>query len=300
VTATLELRSGAEPFPGYRLKRLRGRGGFAEVWEAETASGSLVALKFMPTRDGHSAALEVRSIQAMKQLRHPHLIRIERVWTQKGYIVIAMELADGSLLDLLECYLQEYGTPIAPDLVCTYLRQAALALDFLNTRRHTFEGKTVGFQHCDVKPANMLVIGDTVKLADYGLATATTSTSTFHRRAGTLDFAPPEIFQGMLSDRSDQYALAVTYYILRTGNLPFPKKPMSFTKSYIRPAPDLRLLPEAERTVLTRALAPVPQDRWPSSMEMIDQLGRLFAPQPEDAGSGARGSGAFRLSKPGF
>jgi serine/threonine protein kinase len=296
VTLTLELRTGTEPFPGYRLKRLRGRGGFAEVWEAETPDGCRVALKFMATRNPRAAADEVRSIQALSQLRHPHLIRVDRVWTQAGYIVLAMELADGSLMDLLSAYLQEFGTPIEPEQVCLYLTQAAKALDFLNSRQHAFEGKIVAFQHCDVKPANMLLIGDKVKLADYGLATATTASTTYHRKAGTTDFAGPEIFQGTLTERSDQFALAVTYCLLRTGRFPFPECRGGFKSSYVRPAPDLAGMPDCERALVARALAPVPQDRWSSCSEMMAQLDRLFSP-PEYTVAGGK---TPRPSYPGY
>ena len=45
--------AGSEPFPGYRLLRLRGRGGFATVWEASSPSGERVALKFMSSGNAH-------------------------------------------------------------------------------------------------------------------------------------------------------------------------------------------------------------------------------------------------------
>jgi serine/threonine protein kinase len=98
----------------------------------------------------------------------------------------------------------------------------------------------------------------------------------FHRKAGTLDYAPPEIFQGRISDRSDQYSLAVTYCHLRGGRLPFSDTPTSFTRSYVRPKPDLTMLDPAERPIVARALDPVPQQRWPSSVEMMQQLAMLF------------------------
>ncbi len=263
-----------EPYPGYRLRQLLGRGGFAEVWEAETADGP-VALKFMGCKDGLMASKEIRAIQAIRHLRHPGLTRIDQVWCQAGYIVIAMELAEGSLLDLLEAYVTEFNTPIVPEQVCLYLTQAADCIDFMNARQHTHEGRRVGFQHCDIKPSNLLLFGETVKVADFGLASATSTALKFHRRAGTLDYTAPEVFQGRLSDWTDQYALAVTYCQLRGGQLPFPDTPPRFTREYVRPAPDLSMLPDAERPVVARALSPVPQDRWPSCKEFITRLAQL-------------------------
>jgi serine/threonine protein kinase len=185
-----------------------------------------------------------------------------------------MELADGSLLDLLDAYLTEFGNPIVGEQVCFYLSQAAEGIDFLNARQHLLEGRKVAFQHCDIKPSNLLLFGDTVKIADYGLASPTTSPLKFHRRAGTLDYTAPEVFQGRLSDWTDQYALAITYCLLRGNALPFKDTPKTFVKTYVRPPPDLSMLPEPERPVVHRALSPTPQDRWPSCREFLAQLSK--------------------------
>lgn len=270
----MPLRPGLEPFPGHRLRQVLGRGAFSEVWEAETPNGSLVALKFMPCDNGLAAAKEIRSIQAIRQLSHPNLLHIDRVWSHLGYIVIAMEVADGSLLDLDRAYEEEIGGFIPAEQLCHYFTQVADALDFLNTRQHLVEGRRVAFQHCDIKPSNLLLFGDTVKVADYGLASPTTATLKFHRRAGTLDYAAPEVFQGRLSDWTDQYALAVSYCQLRGRRLPFRDTPTSFQRHYVRPAPELDMLPERERPIVARALAPVPQDRWPTCREFVAQLAR--------------------------
>jgi serine/threonine protein kinase, bacterial len=260
----------AEPVPGYRLSRPLGRGGWGEVWQA-TCDGRDWALKFIPC-ESQQAPQEIRALQAIRQLQHPHLLQIEQIWSVPGYIVIAMELAEGSMLDVLDVYLAESGQPINADHVCFFLMQAAQALDFLNARQHTVNGRRVAFRHCDVKPSNLLVVGQTVKLADFSLAVQTTSTMWYHQRMGTLDYSAPEIFQGWLSDRTDQYALAVSYCHLRSGRLPFPQSPPKFTRDYVRPAPDLTMLSAAERPIIFRALAPVPQDRWPSCTKLIEQL----------------------------
>jgi len=274
VIAALPLKHGSEPYPGYRLCGLRGRGGFGEVWKAETAGGKLVALKFMPCHDSLTLAKEIRSLQTIGQLPHPNLLRIDQVWNYQNYIVIAMELAEASLLDVLELYQTGLGMPIVPDHLCNLLMQAARALDFLNARRHLIDGKCVGIQHCDVKPSNMLLFGETARLCDFTLASLTSSPLTSHRRMGTPAYAAPEVFQALLSERTDQYALAVSYYQLRTGRLPFPDSPANFERSYRRPKPDLQLLSPREQAILARALSPAPQDRWLSCKELMTQLTR--------------------------
>jgi hypothetical protein len=272
---TRRLTISPDLHPGYRLRRLRGRGAFGEVWEAETEAGAAVALKFLASTGSEGAVQELRSLQIVRQLQHPYLTRIDRVWAAPGCLVIAMELADGSLADLLEVYQAELATPLPADHLCPLLAQAAQALDFLNTRQHLVQGQWVTVQHCDVKPTNILVFGKTVKLNDFGLTTTLCAGQRHHYRAGTPDYAAPEVFQGRLSDRTDQYALAVCYCVLRGSRLPFPNTPAGLPPDYVRPEPDLSMLTPAERPVLARALAPAPPDRWPTCGELIARLARL-------------------------
>lgn len=266
------LRMGKDLCPGYRLLRLRGRGGYGSVWEAATDDGRAVALKFLPCVDSQAAAQEIKAIQFVSGLRHPNLIRIDKVWCHRGYVVVSMPLADGSLLDLHETCQKDYHATLLPVDICGFLEQAADGLDFLNTRQHLFNGVRVAIQHCDVKPSNLLLFGDTVKLCDFGVSTLTTSTLKPHRRAGTLDYAAPEVFKGRLSDHTDQYALAVTYCLLRGGRLPFVDTPDFFDAAYVRPEPDLSMLEPRERPIIARALAKTPPDRWPSCQHMMTQL----------------------------
>jgi serine/threonine protein kinase, bacterial len=260
--------------PGYRLLGLRGRGSFGEVWTAQSEDGRRVALKFLPYARGRGAGLELRSYQTVRDLQHPNLIRLDKAWCASYFLIIAMELADGSLADLLETYLGEVGKPLWPDHLLPLLAQAAQALDFLNGRRHFVNGDWVSVQHCDVTVRNLLIVGETVKLSDFGLTTTLTTEQKVHRRAGTPAYCAPEVFQGRLSDRTDQYALAVCYCVLRGGQVPFRDTPPNFQAEYARPAPDLSMLSAEERPAIARALATNPRDRWPSCGELIAELER--------------------------
>jgi serine/threonine-protein kinase len=284
-TARLNVRSttpgafsfavGAEPSPGYRLRCLRGRGGFAEVWEAESPSGPPVALKFMPTSNMTTTARELRSVQSFQNLEHPYIVKTYGVWSIPGYLVLNMELAEGTLLDLMQLYNDDLGQPLDPATLCMYLWQVAESLDFLNARRHTRDGRKVGFQHGDVKPNNILLFGDVAKLTDHGLATPTFGPSAPCLRQGTREYAAPEVFCGTITDWSDQFSLAVTYYALRCGRFPYPPPPLKKEqqpRSFNRPLVDLSGVTEAERPSLTKALFPVPQDRYPSCREFMSAL----------------------------
>lgn len=226
----------------------------------------------MSSQNTSATSRELRSLQAIQKLSHPRLLRIRQVWSLPGNIVIGMDLADASLLDLFLLYADEFGRPVDSDKVCLYLYQAAEALDFLNLKRHNFDGGTVTFQHGDIKPNNILLVGDSAKLADYGLSTPMITAPTPCARQGTLEYAAPEIFAGFLAESSDQFSLAVTYYLLRTGAFPYPPPPPVPPRNFQRPAPDLSLVEKAEQAILARALSPVPQDRFPSCIELMNQL----------------------------
>jgi serine/threonine protein kinase len=275
VVHTVPLEIGMEPFPGHRLLKILGRGSFAEVWEARTADGRSVALKFLAADMERSTPSEIRALQAVRQLSHPHITRVEKVWTHLGYVVIAMELAEGSLADLFDAHMVEEGSPLPVEHVLFFLAQVADALDFLNARQHQIDGKRVAVQHCDIKPSNMLLFGDSVKLCDFGIATLMTAAVMTHKPVGTPDYAAPEVFRGRLSYRTDQYALGVSYCQLRGGRLPFSDTPDALPPTYVRPKPDLSMLPAKERPLVEQALASIPQDRWKTCAEFIDKLAQL-------------------------
>src|SRR5205807_429946 len=126
-----------------------------------------VACKFLPDPADPITRQEIRAVQLRGQLRHPHLVAVEQVWCYQNYMVATMPLAEGNLLDLLDAYQSEDGTAIPAEQVCTYLTQVARALDYLNAHQHLMDGRRVGLQHCDIKPSNLLLFGDTVKIADF-------------------------------------------------------------------------------------------------------------------------------------
>ena len=271
----LSLWSGKSLLDGYRLKRMVGQGAFGQVWETEGDSRTKLALKFIRCGSDMAAAQEVRNILNVRQVRHPNLIRLDRVWADKGYLVVVMELADGSLQELLALCRRDYGTPIPPDYVTFYLNQAAEVIDFLNARQHKLGGNVFGIQHCDIKPSNLLLCGETVKLTDFGLSSTMTAAMMPHRRAGTLAYAAPEVYQGRLSQWTDQFALAVTYCELRGGRRPFPNTPSTFKPEYTLPEPDLSMLSPEERPLIARALNPVPTERWKTCREMMTHLSKI-------------------------
>jgi serine/threonine-protein kinase len=273
----IALRVGLVLDRGYQLRRLLGRGRSTEVWEAATAAGASVALKFLPCNNSATAAVAVHWLQSIRGVQHPYLVASADVWFEAGYLIVASELAEGSLVDMCAS-----ARAIAAEHVCRLLGPVAGALDFLNARRHRLTGQCVGFQHGDVHPGNLLVFGDTVKLADFGLSFVLASLLGYCRQTETAACLAPELLQGWPSDRTDQYSLAVTYCLLRGGRPPFAGVA---SRDSVRAVPDLTMLSAAERPVIARALLAAPRERWPSCRELIAQADQRLA----DAEHGSRG-----------
>jgi serine/threonine protein kinase len=277
MTGRRALPLGLDSCPGYQLRECRGRGTFGEVWEAKSAEGARVALKFMEC-DGATAPREIRTLQQVRQLTHPHLLHIHKIFCHAGYLVLVMDLADGSLEDLLAVEQSEGGKALRAPRLCKYISQAAEVIDFLNTRQHRIDSQLVAFRHCDVKPSNLLLIRGVLKLADFGLTVMTSAVSQRQPPCGSTNYAAPEVFAETINNRTDQYSLAVSYFQLRTGQMPFPDSPPKFRRDYVRPAPDLSLLSANERPVVARALAPISVDRWASCGEFMAALTRAVTP----------------------
>jgi serine/threonine protein kinase len=269
-----------EPMPGCKLTQLLGRGGFGEVWEGIGRDGERLAFKFLPCRNqpGSVTVNEVRLLLSLRHLKHAHVIELKSVVASPNYVIIAMERADGNLGELLSAYHAETGTHMAPDHLCELLMQAAEALDFLAKQNLTgLSFGSIGLQHCDIKPSNLLLFGDQIKVADFGLCAPQIGNQS-RGAFGTPAYAPPELAQGRVTERTDQFSLAVTYCELRTGRLPF--KCDGFQKS---DRPDLSRFSERERFVLARALDAKWLDRWPSCTEFMRALSEAVRLSSPDA-----------------
>jgi WD40 repeat protein len=311
------LRKGDEPIPGYRLEEFLGRGQFGEVWRTTAPGGTSAALKFIDL-SGTRGLKEYRGIQRVKEIRHAHLMPITALWMldvdgdilgdqaletydpqetaretlapqilspgeQPGWLVVAMLLGDKNLLDRLEEIQRENEWGIPVEELLDYMEEAAKGIDFLNTPQHDLGEGPVAIQHCDIKPANIMLVGGSVVICDFGLArmlgdAAATATG----MVGSPAYMAPECVNRKPSHATDQYSLAITYFELRTGQLPFHDESyMAILDSHRHGTLDLSRLETGEREVIRKATSVAPADRYPTCVAMVRALRQAFAGPPE-------------------
>ena len=162
--------------------------------------------------EGAMARFE-REANILKQLRHPHIVRLYATGRHKQTPFIAMEFVDGEALDRI---LGRRGQ-LSWEEVVAYGKQLCEAL------QHAHEK---GIIHRDLKPSNLMVTPDgTLKLTDFGIAkdTDVTALTGANSTIGTAAYMSPEQCKGdrNLSAKSDLYSLGIVLYELVTGRKPF-------------------------------------------------------------------------------
>jgi serine/threonine protein kinase len=285
----VRIESHAEPLPGYKLLERLGGGGFGEVWKAEAPGGLHKAIKFVfgdlqeTGEDGQRAEQELKALSRVKTVRHPYILSLERYDIIDGQLIIVMELADRNLWDRFkECRAQ--GLPGIPRVeLLGYMEEAAEALDLMNIE---FQ-----LQHLDIKPQNIFLVHNHVKVADFGLVKDLEGMVASVTGGVTPVYAAPETFDGWVSRFSDQYSLSIVYQELLTGQRPFSATTVrQLILQHLQGKPNVTPLPAADRPVVSRALAKNPEERHPNCLAFVRALrGRTIVPasSPESTGQGS-------------
>ena len=263
--------SPGQRFGHYRIKRLLGRGGMGEVYEAEDLeSGRRLALKILLQSMADAADRDrfLREGRLAAAISHPHTVYVYGTEQIEGVPTIAMELASGGTLKDKVSADGPLGSADAVEVVLQLIAglDAAARVDVL---------------HRDIKPSNCFVgLDGTVKVGDFGLSISTLGHDDTHLTVlgtilGTPAFASPEQLRGQELDvRSDIYSVGATLYYLLTGQAPFDdpniatlitrvvgEKPTS--PDAVRPE-----IPTGLADVVLRCLAKDPKDR-PDSYEQL-------------------------------
>ncbi len=260
----------------YKLLEEVGSGGISTVYKAADSEGNIVALKVLSGSLSYNRNIVERFTQEMKilkRLSHPNIVKVIATgrFLRKYYIV--MEFASG--ISLKNRIIEE-GTIDKEDVIDIII-QIADALEYI----HRYS-----IIHRDVKPQNVLISGDKVKLTDFSIALLNPALSRKAKEfgSGTPTYMSPEQIKGQILDKTtDIYSLGVTAYEMLTGLIPFRGtdtnqikikhlnfKPTSMRK--INPS----LSEEVDRIVL-KMLEKKPGDRYRDTSELIKDIRILKA-----------------------
>lgn len=269
----------------YRLEREIGRGAMGVVYLGrDTAINRLVAIKAIPLAsefsDSELAEARMRFFREAEtagRLNHPNIVTIYDVGEERGLAYIAMEYLKGR-------HLSDYSTAaklLEPRKVLELVGRTAQALGFAHKQQVV---------HRDIKPANLMYDASTdiLKITDFGIARLTGAGSTRTGIVlGTPSFMSPEQLEGRtVTGHSDLFSLGVSLFQLLTGQLPFTADSMTGLMRQIAevPHPPLRALrpdlPACVETIIDRALAKNPDDRFDSGAQMAAALDDCRARMP--------------------
>ncbi len=275
----------------YRLMKLLGKGGYAEVYLAENKYlGVQTAIKVLKLRDLDNLEQEQFRSEArfMTTLEHPHIIKVldygiemSQRGTDGSTPYLVMEYAPLGTLR----HLYSHGMPMPPLKVASYTKQLAEALQYAHDKN---------IIHLDVKPENMLVRKpDDVALSDFGIAVTGLNTGNLQQQQkeilqkmargeliavpGTAPYLAPERLHGHTQRASDQYSLAVVVYEWLGGRRPFEGSDLEICQKHAHddPPPLSIINPAITRDieqVVIKALAKQPTDRYRSVRDFAQAL----------------------------
>jgi len=274
-------------FDRYVLQSRLGSGAFAEVWRA-VETGSLgfakqVALKILkPGRmDRETRDALIHEARVCGMLHHPHLVDVYGVGEAEGTAYIAMEYVDGITLAVLRSRLAAVGMRLPTSVLLDLGIQLCEGLDYAHTATD-HEGKPLHLVHRDLKPGNIMLSWTSgVKIADFGLAKATTSDQTTQAGIlrGTPGYIAPEIWTGSrdFQPSVDLFAVGVIFWELAVGGTLFtgPLHPLINTVLN-RPVEEeiarLKLYMPSLAPVVSGCLQRDPASRIPSAWAIVEKL----------------------------
>ena len=264
----------------YALRRLVGRGGMANVYEAQDLqSHQNVAVKVFKREDEELLRRFIREARLMASLHHEHLVPIigsgeSQLDGDTRYYIVMPFLDGGTLRARIR------RSPLSLTEACYALRTIAGALDYIHSQ---------GIIHRDIKASNVLLDANgECYLTDFGIARITgdvTQLTSTGDVLGTVDYVAPELYETdrKADARSDLYSLGVLLFEMVTGRLPFLAENQLVAVSMHmnkRPPSPRSIAPhissQVER-VIFKALEKKPEQRYASAAELVDAFCRAVS-----------------------
>jgi eukaryotic-like serine/threonine-protein kinase len=257
----------------YRLVRLLGEGGFAQVYLGEHVYlKTYAAIKVLQTQlASHKQEAFLAEARSIARLKHVNIVRVLEFGVENNTPFLVMDYApNGSLRQH-----HPIGTRLPTVEVLPYVKQVAAALQYAHNHN---------LIHRDVKPENMLLgTRNQLLLSDFGIAQVVQSTHDQNSQeiVGTITYMAPEQLQDKSLPASDQYALGAVVYEWLTGDCPFHGSFVEIASQhlFVPPPPLHEKIAEiplaVEETVMT-ALAKDPQERFPGVQEFATALEQAY------------------------
>lgn len=289
--------------PGFvPQRRLLGAPG-EESWAVLDPHGRLVAVRIAPTGTD-LAAREYRTLKRLRALREPFVFPTldvilldehrrllpPQAFAQADanlsarpavadpcarYMAIVSPMPESTLQQRLADCLHGGLPGIPPEELLPYVEAVAYGLDRLTYAQFDLGAGPMAIVHGDLKPANLVFAFGRLMIANLGLARPTDGGNlAVTSVAGTPAYLAPEVIAEKRTTHStDQYALGIAYYELRTGELPFADElPYNILKAHVQGRLILDRLAPAERQVVAQATARKPEDRFPTCRAFYEAL----------------------------
>src|SRR5512132_143980 len=207
-----------------------------------------------------------REARTAARLSHPNVVAVYDSGEEKGLPWIVMEHVDGrTLRDLLDSQRR-----LSPETTAELLGPVADALDHAHH---------AGVVHLDVKPENLLLTSETVKVADFGLVRAAAQRGHGQALAATVHYCAPEVLRGGVVDgRADVYALGVVAWECVSGRPPFEGDPRQVVSQHLggrvpRPSQVVDGIEESFDAAVARATDPDPTRRFLRASDFAAAMG---------------------------
>lgn len=266
----------------YRLVSRIGSGGMGEVWQAvDEVLGRTIAVKAMLPAVAGDADVARRFLieaKAMASVNHPAVASIHDYGTSDSVTFLVMEFIDG---ESLAATIARSG-PLAPEHAMHLVAQAAEGLQAVHD---------LGIVNRDIKPANLLIRRNgSVLITDFGISQILDAASLTASGAilGTPTYLSPEQVTGQPTTAlSDVYSLGLVAYECLSGERPFVgDNPYAVALQRVRSAPPTIGVdvPPLVLTVLERAMATDPADRWPSAASLAEAARAVASGRPPHDG----------------
>ncbi len=259
----------------YYLLAELGSGSYGVIYQGKHIvfgdNASIVAIKLLHANINSPQKYNrfIQEAQLLQKLEHPHILPIVDAGMEADvWFLVTKYAPGGSLRDLLK---KQPRQPLLVGEALKILSQVGQALEYAHRKE---------IVHRDVKPENILfnAQGEAL-LADFGMATILAAAKTQKLDlGGTPAYMAPEQFSGMVSMKSDQYALGCLAYELVTGNRPFSASdPVSMglkhgTEPPTAPRQLNPSLPKHIEEAILRAMAKERADRYASVADFITAL----------------------------